>query len=164
MQNKPDSHCEISFSSSYGKKLQAVTSVAASVDGNENDIADGGNESHASIESETEKEIVESEIEEDTEESDSSESEENVASVSATNGRKPQAKRKKAIFFGIILFMGIHKLPNPRLYREHFTHAPTTSTTTTRTRIDEIRSIMHFNDNVIALTPTSPNHKKFPNH
>ena len=95
MQNKSDSHCEISFSSSFGKKVQAVSSVAASFGGNENDIGDGGNESHASIESETEKEIIESEIEEDTEESDSSESEENVPSVSATNGRE----RKKVIFF-----------------------------------------------------------------
>lgn len=64
----------------------------------------------------------------------------------------------------MILFMGIHKLPNPRLYRENFTRVPTITTTTTRTRIDEIRSIMHLNDNVIALTATSPNHRKFPSH
>ena len=107
MQNKPDSHCEISFSSSYGKKVQAVSSVAASFGGNENDIGDGGNESHASIESETEKEIIEREIEEDTEESDSSEREENVPSVSATNG----SERKKVIFFEMILFIS-YQIPD----------------------------------------------------
>ena len=92
-----DSYFEISFSSFYGKKkVQAVIPVAVPVNGNESDISDGGDESDGSIESGTEDEIMESETEEDTEESDSSESEEDVATVSATNGRKPQAKGKKA--------------------------------------------------------------------
>ena len=69
--------------------------------------------------------------------------------------------RKIKRFFDIILFMGIHKLQNHRLYWGKFTHVPVISTTMTRNRFDEILFIIHFNDNAIALPATLPNHSKF---
>ena len=56
--------------------------------------------------------------------------------------------------------MGIHKLPNCRMYWGNFTHIPAISTTMTRNRFDEILSILHFNDNTTALPATSSNHNK----
>ena len=63
-------------------------------------------------------------------------------------------------FFGIVLYMGIHKLPNRRMYWGNFTSVPGTSTTMTRNRFDEILSILHFNDNNTALSVASLNHNK----
>ena len=59
-------------------------------------------------------------------------------------------------FFGIILFMGIHKIPNRRMYWGKFTLVPAISTITTRNRFDEILSIFHFNNNTTAFLATSP--------
>ena len=63
-------------------------------------------------------------------------------------------------FFGIILYMGIQKLPNRRMYWGNFTSVPLISTTMTRNRFNEILSILHFNDNTTAFPVTSPNHNK----
>ena len=63
-------------------------------------------------------------------------------------------------FFDIILFIGIHKLPNRRMYWENFTDVPAISTTMTRNRFDEILSVLHFNSNTTAFPATSPNRSK----
>ena len=63
-------------------------------------------------------------------------------------------------FFGIMLYMGVHKLPNRRMYWGTFTNVSVISETMTRNRFDEILSILHFNDNNLASPSTSPNHNK----
>ena len=63
-------------------------------------------------------------------------------------------------FFGIMLYMGVHKLPNRRMYWGTSTNVPVISETMTRNRFDEILSIPHFNDNNLASPSTSPDHNK----
>ena len=56
--------------------------------------------------------------------------------------------------------MGVHKLPNRRIYWGTFTNVPVISETMTRNRFDEILSILHFNDNNLASPSTLPDHNK----
>ena len=57
---------------------------------------------------------------------------------------------KKVI--GIILFMGIHKLPNRRLYWGN--------KTMTRNRFQKILAILHFNDNNSMVVQNSPDYNR----
>ena len=58
-------------------------------------------------------------------------------------------------FIGIVLYMGIHKLPNRRLYWGNKTQVPLIAEAMSRNRFEEILSILHFNDN--QLLPTDRN-------
>ena len=59
-----------------------------------------------------------------------------------------------------MLYMGVHKLPNRRIYWGTFTNVPVISETMIRNRFDEILSILHFNDNNLASPSTLPDHNK----
>ena len=54
--------------------------------------------------------------------------------------------------FGIILYMGIHKLPNQRLYWSSKTCVPFIADSMPRNRFNEVMSILHFNDNKLCQT------------
>ncbi len=56
--------------------------------------------------------------------------------------------------------MGVHKLPNRRMYWGNFTHVPATSETMPQNRFDEILSILHTNDNGKAVPASSAGHNK----
>lgn len=49
--------------------------------------------------------------------------------------------------FGIILYMGVHKFPNRRLYWGSETNVPFIEDAMSRNRFEEILSILHFSDN-----------------
>ena len=56
--------------------------------------------------------------------------------------------------------MGVHKLPNRRMYWGTFTNVPDISETMASNRFDEILSILHFNDNNLVSSSTSPDLNK----
>lgn len=64
------------------------------------------------------------------------------------------------IFSGIMLDMRVHKLSNRRIYWGASTNVPVISETMTRHRFDEIRCILHFNDNNLVSPSASPDRKK----
>ena len=64
------------------------------------------------------------------------------------------------VFFGVILLMGNHQLPNRRIYLGNVTYLLAISTTMTQNRFDEIISILHFNDKTIIFPVTFPNSNK----
>ena len=73
---------------------------------------------------------------------------------------KPVTVEEVKRFVGIVLYMGIHKLPNCRMYWGKCTHVPAISLTMSRNRFDKILSILHFNDNNTATPVASANHNK----
>jgi hypothetical protein len=63
--------------------------------------------------------------------------------------------------FGIILYMGIHKLPNRRMYWAMKTYVPLIASSMNRNRFEEILSVLHFNNNQEAIAdPANPNYDK----
>jgi hypothetical protein len=63
--------------------------------------------------------------------------------------------------FCIILYMGIHKLPNRRMYWATTTCVPLIASSMNRNRFEEILSVLHFNNNQEAITdPANPNYDK----
>ena len=54
------------------------------------------------------------------------------------------------LVIGVILFMGIVKLPTRRMYCQEATHVPLISESNTENRFTETISMIHFNDNSIV--------------
>ena len=61
---------------------------------------------------------------------------------------------------GIMLYMGVGKVPNRRMYWRIFTNVALISETMTCNHFDEILSILHFNDNNLVSPSTSLDHNK----
>ena len=60
---------------------------------------------------------------------------------------------------GIILFMGVEKFPNRRLYWSPVTESKVISSAKlTRNRFEEILRVLHFNDNSLQGNPGDPNY------
>ena len=74
---------------------------------------------------------------------------------------KPVTQQELQQVFGIILYMGVHKLPSRRMYWGNKTYVPLTANTMSRNRYEEILSVFHFNNNEdAAANPTDPNYDK----
>ena len=62
---------------------------------------------------------------------------------------------------GLILYMGIHKLPQRHMYWANTTFVPLIANCMPRNRFEEILSVLHFNNNQEAITDASdPNYDK----
>ena len=73
---------------------------------------------------------------------------------------KPVSISEIKRLIGIILYMGIHKLPNRRLYWGNKTYVPFIADAMTRNRFQEILSILHFNDNNSMVAQNLPNYNR----
>ncbi len=65
---------------------------------------------------------------------------------------KPVTEQELRQVLGIVLYMGVHKLPNRRMYWSSKTFVPLIANSMTRNRFEEILSILHFNNNEMACT------------
>ena len=74
---------------------------------------------------------------------------------------KPVTQIEIQRLFGIVLYMGIHKLPSRRMYWATKTCVPIIADSLTRNRYEEILSILHFSNNQEAATdPADPEFNK----
>ena len=74
---------------------------------------------------------------------------------------EPVTKVELQQVFGIILYMGVHKLPSRRMYWGNKTVVPLIANTMSRNRYEEILSVLHFNNNEEApINPADPNYDK----
>ena len=60
--------------------------------------------------------------------------------------------------------MGIHKLPNRRLYWENKTRVPLIADAMSRNRFEEVLSALHFNDNEQISAKGSPEYDRMFKH
>ncbi|XP_066933930.1 uncharacterized protein [Clytia hemisphaerica] len=72
----------------------------------------------------------------------------------------PVTKEELRKVIGIILYMGIPKLPNRRMYWSPFTRVPIIADAMTRNRFEEILAILHFNDNEEMPDRSSPDYDR----
>ena len=61
---------------------------------------------------------------------------------------------------GIILYMGVIKLPNRRMYWGQKTRVPLITETMSRNGFDEVWSVLHYNDNDLCQRPDSPDYDR----
>jgi hypothetical protein len=66
--------------------------------------------------------------------------------------KKPVTEQEVNQVFGIVLYMGVHKLPNRQMYWSNKTLVPLIVNNMTHNRFEEILSTLHFNNNAMACT------------
>ena len=90
-----------------------------------------------------------------------------METVPKNNKRKIWFKRLKSVMvseikrtIGIILYVGICKLPNQRMYWGSRTAVPIIPESMTRNRFEDIVSILYFNGNKKVVAEGQGNHNK----
>ena len=73
---------------------------------------------------------------------------------------KPCSRNEIEKAIGIILLMGIHKLPNQCMYWANLSKVPVISEAMTRNRFEDILRYLHYNGNTVDLNHSDPNFNK----
>ena len=73
---------------------------------------------------------------------------------------KPFSRNEIEKAIGIILLMGIHKLPNRRMHWANLSKVPVISQAMTRNRFEDILQYLHYNDNTVDLNHSDSNFNK----
>ena len=83
-----------------------------------------------------------------------------LSQQNGTRAIKSFTKSEIKSTIGIILLMGIYKLPNRRMYWAPYSKVSIIAETMPRNRFEEILHHLHYNDNSLDLLKNQPSHNK----